>query len=77
MNRRLVLGWIWAIQLILAHADDITNWEQIITVVRTQISYPLVSHFTQGAISFTFVRCCDLVDEVMADMKRRRQKMTV
>lgn len=77
MNRRLLLGWIWAIQLILAHADDITNWEQIIKVVRTQFSYPLVPHFTQDAIMFTFVRCCDLVDEVMADMKRRRQKRTV
>lgn len=77
MNRRLLLGWIWAIQLILAHADDITNWEQIITVVRTQLSYPLVPHFTQGASGFTFARCCDLVDQVMADVIRRRQKRTV
>lgn len=77
MNRRLLLGWIWAIQLTLAHADDITNWEQIITVVRTQFFYPLVPHFTQDAIIFTFVRRCDLFDQVMADMKRRRQKRTV
>lgn len=42
MNRKLLLGWIWALQLILAHADDITNREQIITVVSTQVFYPLV-----------------------------------
>lgn len=60
-----MLGWIWAMQLILAHADDITNREQIITVVSTQFSYPLVPNLVQDAIIFTFSRCCDLIDEVM------------
>ena len=44
MNRRLLLCWVWALQLILAHADDITNWEQVITVVSTQFSHTLVPH---------------------------------
>lgn len=42
INKRLLLGSIWALQLVLASADDITNWEQIITVVSTHFSYPLL-----------------------------------
>lgn len=72
-NRNLLLGWIWALQLILTSADDITNWEQIITVASIQFSYPLDSKMP----SICHLRLRFDLYEVMLTRKRRRQKRIV
>lgn len=70
-SRNLLLGWIWALQLTLACAHDINNWEQIITVASTQFSLP--PRF-QNAIHLSPVVFALRFDFIWSDANTKAQK---